>query len=82
MRQESLPNQPSDPFTPAAARRWRKIPESAQEKILSNVWCGQCLGPVRIILETAQMQERCLILRGQCRNCGKSVCRVVEPENE
>jgi len=74
--------QPSDPFTPAAAKRWKKIPKWAQRKILDNVFCGKCLGSVPIALETAEMEENNLILRGRCRHCGENVCRFVEPEDE
>ncbi len=57
-----------------------RIPPWAQEKILDNVWCGQCLGSVTIILETAEMKGDDLVLRGTCKSCGWNVCRVVEPE--
>jgi len=73
---------PSDPFTPAAALRWKKIPQWAQKKILDNVFCGKCLGAVHIVLETAKIRKKDLILKGKCKTCGKNVCRVVEPENE
>jgi len=73
---------PTDPFTPEAARRWKKVPHWAQERILDNVWCGQCLRPVAILLETAEMVGNALVLRGKCKSCGGEVCRVVEPEPE
>jgi len=76
------PNQPEDVFTPQALRRWKKIPEWAQEKILDNVFCSRCRGSVTTLLETAEMKGKDLILRGKCKNCGKDICRVVEPENE
>ncbi|HUT28868.1 MAG TPA: hypothetical protein VMX13_03665 [Sedimentisphaerales bacterium] len=76
------PIEPGDPFTAEARRRWEKVPRWAQEKILDNVWCGGCLGSVPIILETAEMRGKDLILRGRCQHCGKEVCRVVEPEDE
>ncbi|OHB62358.1 MAG: hypothetical protein A2167_03915 [Planctomycetes bacterium RBG_13_46_10] len=75
-----MPIQPDNPFTPQAAKRWIKIPQWAQEKILANVFCGKCLGSVPIILEKAEMRDRDLILMGTCNNCGKKICRVVEPE--
>jgi len=71
-----------DTFTPEARRRWKKIPEWARTKILDNVFCSKCLGSVTILLETAEMNGKGLILRGKCQNCGKDVCRVVEPEDE
>ena len=74
--------QPGDAFTPEARRRWKKIPEWTQKKILDNVFCGKCLDSVTILLETAEMNGKDLILRGKCQNCGKDVCRVVEPEDE
>jgi len=76
------PIQPEDTFTPQALRRWKKIPEWAQKKILDNVFCSRCCGPVTILLETAEMKCKDLILQSKCQNCGKDVCRVVEPENE
>ncbi len=76
------PIQPGDAFTPEARCRWEKVPECAQKEILDNVFCVKCLGSVTILLETAEMEGKELILRGKCRNCGKDVCRVVEPENE
>jgi len=62
---------PIDPFTPAAARRWKKIPKWAQEKISANVWCGNCLGSVHIVLETADMREKDLILKGNVKPAGR-----------
>ncbi len=76
------PIQPGDIFTPEARRRWQKIPKWAQRKILDNVFCGKCIDSVTILLETAEMNGKDLILRGKCQNCGKDVCRVVEPEDE
>ncbi|MBN2131805.1 MAG: hypothetical protein JW741_20055 [Sedimentisphaerales bacterium] len=75
-------NHSIDPFTPEAARRWERIPPWAQERILGNVWCGQCRGPVTILLKTAEMVQKDLVLRGKCEKCGAEVCRVVEPEPE
>ena len=77
-----MPIRPSDPFTPAAARRWSRIPEWAQKEILDNVFCGHCLASVPIVLETVEMVEKDLILRGKCNHCGNEVCRLVEPEDE
>ncbi|MGB2866489.1 MAG: hypothetical protein WBC05_24375 [Sedimentisphaerales bacterium] len=74
--------QPENAFTPQARCRWKKIPEWAQKKILDNVFCSKCLGSVTILLETAEMIGKDLILRGKCQNCGKDICRVVEPEDE
>ena len=77
-----MPIQPIDAFTPEAARRWEGIPQWAQKQILANVWCSNCLGSVHIVIDTAEMREKDLVLRGKCATCGKNICRVVEPENE
>ena len=74
--------QAEDKFTPEARCRWNKVPEWAQKKILDNVFCGRCLSSVTILLETAEMNGKDLILRGKCQQCGKDVCRVVEAEDE
>jgi len=74
--------EPNDPFTAGAAKRWKKIPAWAQKKILENVWCGGCLDSVPIMLSSAKMRKKDLILEGTCKYCGKSICRVVEPEDE
>lgn len=76
------PNEHEDVFTPQALLRWKKVPEWARKKILNNVFCSRCRGSVTILLETAEMKDKDLILRGKCQNCGKNICRVVEPENE
>jgi len=74
--------QPEDTFTPEAQRRWKEIPEWARKKIIDNVYCGRCLGSVTILLGTAEMNGKALILRGKCKKCGKDVCPVVESEDE
>jgi hypothetical protein len=56
------PMEPGDPFTPQARHRWKKIPKWAQKKILDSVFCGRCLGSVPIVLETAEMNGKDLIL--------------------
>ncbi|HEY3374606.1 MAG TPA: hypothetical protein VGK02_06050 [Candidatus Aquicultor sp.] len=77
-----LPVHPIDPFTKDARMRWNKIPKWAQAKILDNVYCVMCRSTVSIVLETAKMQKRDLILRGTCKICGHEVCRLVEPESD
>jgi len=78
----AMPIHPTDPFAPEAAQRWKTIPHWAQKKILDNVFCGRCVASVSILLETAEMKDKDLILRGKCKSSGKSICRVVEPESE
>lgn len=74
------PVMPGNPFTPEAAKRWGRIPEWAQQQILQNVFCVTCRGAVPMMLETARLKKRDLILNGKCQHCGKAVARLVEPE--
>ena len=76
------PIQPEKIFTTQALKRWKQIPEWARKKILDNVYCGRCIGPVTILLETAEMIGKALVLRGKCKQCGKDVCHIVESEDE
>jgi len=69
-----------DPFTPEARCRWENVPEWAQKKILDNVFCVKCLRSVTILLKRAEMDGNDLVLKGKCQDCGKNVCRVVEPD--
>ena len=78
----TMPIHPTDRFTPEAARRWKRIPLWAQDKILDNVFCGRCIASVPIVLEEAEMEGKSLVLRGTCNNCGAQVCRVVEDDRE
>lgn len=67
-------------FTPMAQRRWDKIPNWAQERILANVFCGRCLGSVLINLQSGKMKKDLLVLKGTCKICGRDIVRAVEPE--
>ena len=40
---ESLPD-----FTPPARQRWESIPAQIRQRLLANVWCGQCRHEVTI----------------------------------
>jgi hypothetical protein len=43
MNVESLPN-----FTQFARQRWDSIPADIRQRLLANVWCGQCRHEVTI----------------------------------
>ena len=77
-----IPFQPTGPWTREAKERWNKIPKWAQARILENVWCVNCRDETTIILESAKMEKRVLVLSGKCKLCGHEVCRGIEPENE
>jgi len=71
-----------DVFTPDARIRWGKMSKRVQKQILDNGFCDKCIDVVTILLETAKMDGKDLILRGKCHRCGTDVCRVVEPVDE
>jgi hypothetical protein len=77
-----MPDDIKSVFTPEAQRRWDKVPKWAQEKILNNVWCGGCLGPAPINLQSGEMKKDFLFLKGTCSICGKNIARVIEPEGQ
>jgi len=66
-------------FPSEVAQRWQRIPRYTRERILANVWCGQCLRSVIMALEMAGMVGNNLILRDKCQDRSGNVCRVVEP---
>lgn len=63
----------------SAIQKWNKIPKEFMEKILANVYCGNC--GVTTIQTGYTIQERYhgdIILNGKCKKCGGVVSRVVE----
>ena len=65
-------------FTARAATLWATIPREARERILKNVFCGQCGGSVELIKFTGEEPDGDLVLTGSCAKCGQAVARVVE----
>ena len=69
---------PRHPFTPAAWPLWEAIPPATQERILDNVWCGQCRAARRIANFIGVAQKGHARLQGFCSTCGCVVARVIE----
>lgn len=69
-----------DKFTPKALKLWEKVPEWAQEKLLSNVYCGKCVTMTTIVEFNGQVRRGDLVLTGVCNACGSEVVRVIESE--
>jgi hypothetical protein len=65
-------------FTPHAATLWRRIPASAQAKLLTHVYCTHCGGMVTITNYSGRIVEGDLLLTGVCAECGGVVARLVE----
>ncbi len=67
-------------FTKAALERWDELGTEWQARLLGNVWCGSCGTMVYIIVESARIEKKDLILSGRCAECGGEVGRLVEGE--
>jgi hypothetical protein len=68
-------------FTPAAAARWRKIPDWAQTKLLANVWCSRCGTMTTITAYQGAVVKGDLVLTGACSTCGGPVRRLIEVDD-
>ena len=67
-------------FTPEAKKIWEEISAFAQEKLISNVYCGQCMGMTTIIDFKGELKAEDLVLSGKCQTCGSEVARLVESD--
>jgi len=73
MTVEALPN-----FTRPARQRWKTIPADIRQRLLANVWCGQCRHEVTITCFTGTIKGGSLLLEGKCAKCHGDVARVIE----
>ena len=69
---------PAPAFTPAAKKRWERIPPKLQAMLLGNVWCRTCREAGDMVLLSGKIEKGQLVLRGTCTACGEPVARVVE----
>lgn len=70
---ESRPN-----FTPPARQRWESIPADIRQRLLCNVWCGQCRHETMITKFNGTIKGGDLLLVGKCAECQGDVARVIE----
>ena len=70
----------NDKLNPQAEALWEKVPGWAQEKILSNVYCGNCGTMTTIVDFRGHVVEGDLVLNGTCKTCGSEVARLIESE--
>ncbi len=73
MTVESLPS-----FTRPARQRWVSIPADIRQRLLANVWCGQCRHEVTITHFAGTIKGGNLLLVGKCAACQGDVARVIE----
>jgi hypothetical protein len=70
---ESLPT-----FSKPARQRWESIPADIRQRLLSNVWCGQCRHETTITHFSGTIKGGNLLLVGQCAACHGDLARVIE----
>ncbi len=70
---ETLPE-----FTRPARRRWNSISADIRQRLLANVWCGNCRHEVTITNFTGAIRDDNLLLVGKCAECKGDVARVIE----
>lgn len=70
---ESLPA-----FTKPARQRRESIPADIRQRLLSNVWCGQCRHDTTITNVTGTIKGGDLLRVGKCAECHGDVARVIE----
>ncbi|SFT07229.1 hypothetical protein SAMN05428962_4161 [Paenibacillus sp. BC26] len=61
-----------------ALQAWKSIPQQLRDKLVRNVFCGNCSGAVEIVDYSIREEKRALLLTGKCRTCASPVARVVE----
>ena len=65
-----------------ALKLWMKLPTDIRSKILSNVWCPDCMTAVTICDYSTDFDGGVVVLRGFCGTCGHKVARVLEGYGE
>lgn len=65
-------------FTKSARQRWESIPADIRQRLLSNVWCGQCLHETTITNFSGTIKGGDLLLVGTCAECRSDMARVIE----
>lgn len=65
---ESLPT-----FTKPARQRREYIPADIRQRLLSNVWCGQCRHETTITHFSANIKGGDLLPAGKCAECRSDV---------
>lgn len=70
---ESLPD-----FTLPARLRRESLPAQIRQRLLANVWCGQCRHEVTITNFSGTIKGGDLLLVGKCAECHGDVARVIE----
>ena len=67
-------------FTTKAKILWDTIPLQIQEQLINNVWCPHCSSKTTITDFKGGIENKSLVLTGNCAKCGGNVARVIENE--
>ena len=70
--------EPLPSFTRSARQRWESLSADIRQRLLVNVWCGQCRHEVTITHFSGAIKEGGLLLVGKCAECHNDVARVIE----
>jgi hypothetical protein len=65
-------------FDKKAMNIFNQIPDDIKSKILSNVYCSECKGMVKIVDFEATIDKNDLILKVKCEKCSEKVARLIE----
>jgi len=60
-----------------AMKKWKKIPANIQQRIINNVFCSNCK-LTTIINYIIEDSDNGVLLKGECKKCGKEVARLIE----
>lgn len=70
---ETLPN-----FCRPARQRWESMSANIRQRLLTNIWCGQCRHEVTITNFSGTLRGGNLLQVGRCVECQGDVARVNE----
>jgi len=59
-------------------QKWNELPKNIQNKILDNVFCGECLVTTIVDYDMTLTDDGFVLLKGKCKKCGGNIVRVVD----
>jgi len=63
-----------------ALQKWNEIPKPIQEKIVNNVYCGNCFVTTIVDFNLTLTTDKLKLpmLEGKCQKCGSEIARVLD----
>jgi len=68
-------------FAPEAQNLWDSIPPDHQAHNINSVFCTGCMHNCSMNDYAGSIDDGILILNGTCAKCGRSVTRIVHPDD-